>query len=206
MRPRESACRAGRWIATALTSLAVASTASAAPTAPEDIRDIRGPIVIPVWWHWPLLIAALLLSAMAAASAIRWWRRRHVELSPIERARQALARASAEAEAGRSHEWAEIVATTLRGALAARLGSAILPQTTSELSAAEWTRPPLALELDAPGVLALLEACDVARFARGSLDVAALVAFTAAARTATERLFASRHKTSTTPTAATVSP
>ena len=83
------------------------------------------------------------LAALAVVLVVRWWRARSLRaLSPLERARQALAAAEAHARAGRSREWAEIVAETLRGALAARLGTDVLPQTTAELSQAPWAQPP----------------------------------------------------------------
>ncbi|MGO8995249.1 MAG: hypothetical protein ACLQVI_18185 [Polyangiaceae bacterium] len=155
-----------------------------------DIRDIRGPIAIPPWWHWPLAIALAVLAAASIVLLVRWWRSRAPRaLSPLDRARQALATAEALAREGRSREWAEIVAETTRGALAARLGTDVLPQTTAELSQAAWTKPPASDELDATRLLALLETCDLARFAKARLDTEALVASTTQARELAERLF-----------------
>jgi len=164
---------------------------SPAPVTADDIRDIRGLIPIPPWWHWPLAIALAALAALAVVLLIRWWRARSLRaLSPLERALQALAAAEAHARAGRSHEWADIVAETVRGALAARLGTEVLPQTTAELSQASWTQPPLADELAAARVLELLETCDLARFAKARLDSPELVASTATACELVGRLFA----------------
>lgn len=163
----------------------------AAPAVSEDIRDIRGLVAIPPWWHWPLAIALAALAALAVVLVVRWWRARSARaLSPLERALHALAAAEAHARSGRSHEWADIVAETVRGALAARLGTAVLPQTTAELSKAPWAQPPLAEELAAPRILELLETCDLARFAKARLDTAALVASTATAGELVGRLFA----------------
>ncbi len=161
-----------------------------APTA-DDIRDIRGPIPIPPWWHWPLAIVVAALAALAVVLVVRWWRARSARaLSPLERALQAMAAAEAHARGGRAHEWADIVAETLRGALAARLGAVVLPQTTAELSQAAWAQPPLADELAAPRILELLETCDLARFAKARLDTTALLASTATACELVGRLFA----------------
>ena len=158
---------------------------------PDDIRDIRGPIPIPPWWHWPLAIAVAALVALAVVLLVRWWRARCAQaLTPLERARRALAAAEAHARSGRSHEWADIVAGTLRGALAARLGTDVLPQTTAELSKAPWAERPASDELGAPQVLALLETCDLARFAKARIDTTALVASTETARELVERLLA----------------
>jgi hypothetical protein len=167
-----------------------------------DIRDIRGPIAIPPWWRWPVAIALAAIALLAVTLLVRWWRARSARpLSPLERARQALDVAEGHAREGRSHEWADVVAETTRGALALRLGADILPQTTAELWKAEWVKPPLCDEVDAAHVLQLLETCDLARFAKASL------ASTGLARECTERLFAppptpsnTASKTAATPT------
>jgi hypothetical protein len=179
------------FVAIDLASAVAFAAPAAISAASDDIRDIRGPIAIPPWWRWPLVVALAAAAALAVVLLVRWWRARAARaLSPLERARLALEVAEAHARAGRAHEWADIVAETTRGALAARLGAAILPQTTSELAKGEWTRPPMADEVDAPRVLDLLETCDLARFARAPLDIAPLLAATAVARESTEQLFA----------------
>ena len=156
----------------------------------EDIRDIRGPIAIPPWWHWPLAIAVAVVLATAVVVAVRWWRARRLRpLTPLDLARQALVAAEAHAREGHSHEWADIVAETVRGALAARLGADVLPQTTAELADAPWAKPPLSDGLEIPRVLVLLETCDLARFAKARLDTAGLLASTGSAREIVERLF-----------------
>jgi hypothetical protein len=179
----------------ALLALAAAgltsSLAFAAPAAPDDIRDIRGLIAIRPWWHWPLAIALAAAAALAVVLVLRWWRARStVALSPLDLARRALETAEVHARAGRTHEWADIVAETTRGALAVRLGTDVLPQTTAELSQATWTHHPLAGDIDAARIVELLETCDLARFAKARLDENALLASTATARELTERLFA----------------
>jgi hypothetical protein len=161
-----------------------------APAAADDIRDIRGLIPIPAWWHRPLVIAAVVVVALGVALLVRWWRARPARVaSPLELARRALAAAETHALAGRAHEWADIVAETTRGALAARLGTEVLPQTTTELSEAPWARPPVAAEVHAERLLELLETCDLARFARAKLDTKTLLASTATAGDLVERLY-----------------
>lgn len=157
----------------------------------DDIRDIRGLVPIPPWWHWPLAIALAVLAALAVVLVVRWWRARSARvLSPLARALRALAAAEVHAREGRSHEWADIVAETVRGALAARLGTGVLPQTTAELSKAPWAQPPIADELPVARVLELLETCDLARFAKARLDTSALLASTSLACELVGRLFA----------------
>jgi hypothetical protein len=128
---------------------------------------------------------------LAVILLVRWWRiRASRALSPLERARQALALAETHAREGRSHAWADIVAETVRNALGVRIGAEVLPLTTAELALESWAGPPLKDELDAGSVLDLLETCDLARFAKASLEPAALLAFTGRAREVVERLFA----------------
>jgi hypothetical protein len=170
---------------------ALPALAFAAPAAGEDIRDIRGPIAIPPWWRWPLAIALAAAAAFVVLLAVRWWRARSARsLSPLERARRALDIAEERARQGRSREWADAVAETLRSALAARLGVGVLPQTTAELAQGAWTKTPPAEGIDSARLLALLGTCDLARFAKASLDAQSLVAETATARELTEYLFA----------------
>jgi hypothetical protein len=176
----------------ALVTLAGTSAmALAAPTADGDIRDIRGPVPIPPWWRWPL---AALAGAVAIGILVvlfrRWREHARRPLSPLERARKALEAAEALARAGDFRACAEILAETLRAALAVRLGAGVLPQTTAELRHGPWTKPPLSLEIEADTILALLETCDLARFARAKLDSNALLEATAMARALTERLHA----------------
>jgi hypothetical protein len=184
----------------ALSALAWPILAAAAPmrgAAPpaDDIRDIRPLISIPPWWYWLAAgIAAALISAAIFAS-IRYWRRRSQrQLTPEQRALQALTGAETLARAGQCREWAEIVAQTLRNALAARLGQEACPETTSELAAVDWPKLPLATTVDAPRLVELLTTCDLTRFALGRLDPSALLNETQAARTWITRLFAA-HET-----------
>jgi len=179
---------------------AASSLAFGAPLPEGDIRDIRGPIAIPPWWRWPLAVSLAALAALAVVLLVRWWRLRSARpLSPLELARRALTVAEAHAREGRSHEWAEVVAETTRGALARRVGAEILPLTTSELWKAGWAKPPLCDEVDAAQVLTLLDTCDLARFAKARLETSELLASTALARECTERLYAPPPKPSNTP-------
>jgi hypothetical protein len=210
--------RVGRVFAFATTSmaalsasaLAFAASAPVAVDAAEDIRDIRAPWAIPPWWRWPLAIAAAAVAALAIVLLVRWWQKRRARAqTPLERARESLRLAEAHARAGRSREWADIVSETLRGALAARLGASVLPQTTSELADAAWTQwayegpveatgaPPQTPATEgrlpeAPKIVELLRACDLARFAKASLGTDALVESTVVARDLVERLLAPR--------------
>ena len=179
--------------------------ALAAPPVVEDIRDIRAPLPIPPWWHWPLVIALAVLAVTAIVLLLRYWyKRRHRPLTLLELARQTLESAEKLAKMGRSHDWAELVAATMRGALAVRIGESVLPQTTNELAKAYWAKAPIDTELnpahdldtrflpETPQLLALLEICDLARFAQANLGVDELLAATASARDLVESLLSLR--------------
>lgn len=163
------------------------AAAAPAAAAAEDIRDIRAPLHIPEWWRWPLAIALAAIVAFAVIVLVRYWRKRHaLVLTPRERALEALRIAEEHAHAGRSREWGDLVSGALRGALAARLGADVLPQTTSELAKTELAAPVLK---DWPSIIGLLETCDLTRFARASLVVDALLTHTAAVRDLVEHLY-----------------
>lgn len=167
-----------------------ALAALAVPAASEDIRGIRPPLVIPPWWRVPLLAALVTLGVVVVVLAARaLWRRAHRPPTPLERALAALDLAATHAREGRAHAWADVVAETLRAALAVRLGAEVLPQTTSELAAAPWARwvaegsdRPAPTETrrlpEADAVLALLEITDLARFARAPIPAEALLGST----------------------------
>jgi hypothetical protein len=186
-----------------MSPFSLASALAAPAAAADDIRDIRGPLAIPEWSRWPLAIAICGLAALAVVLVVRWWRARRMRsMTPYERALAALRVAETHAREGRSHEWADVVAETLRGALSVRLGSEVLPKTTSELARTAWAHwtyqgpvereraAPAPALLDAPHLIELLEVCDLARFAMASLDTRALLEWTAFARDALEHLFA----------------
>lgn len=169
-----------------MNGLLLAAVAPAA--AAEDIRDIRPPLAFAEWWRWPLAIALAALAAFAVIMLVRYWKNRRARaLTPLQRALEALRLAEEHARAGRSREWAHIVALAVRDALAVRLGGGVLPRTTSELARAELCSVPLP---EAPNILELLETCDLTRFARASLEIDALLAQTAAARELVQLLHA----------------
>jgi hypothetical protein len=192
----------------AAVTLSRSLAAFVAPGTPasDDIRDIRPLIPIPPWWHGlglPLAIAALLVVLVLTYVAVR---RRKTELTPEQRAQAALGEAEALARAGRCREWAELVASTLRHALAARVGADVVPRTTSELAAIEWSARPDGALVDPQRLLDLLWTCDLTRFALGRLDPDSLLASTRSARLWVTHLFEVREVPAPTATAAEVTP
>jgi hypothetical protein len=159
-------------------------------TPSADIRDIRALISIPSLMPWVLGFALGLGVLVAAGLVVRHFlAKSRRPLTSEERANQALAQAEALAGAGRCREWAELVAHTLRSALAARLGRDTCPETTSELAATDWKDVPEAETVDAPGLAALLTSCDLSRFALGRLEPHELLVATDVARAWVKRLF-----------------
>jgi Domain of unknown function (DUF4381) len=162
-------------------------------TPAADIRDIRPLISIPSWMPWILGFALALALLGVIGFGVRYFlRKSRRPLTSEEQARAALVRAEALAKAGRCREWAELVAQTLRQALAARLGRDACPETTSELAATDWTLVPDAKTVDGQGLALLLSSCDLSRFALGRLEPSGLLAATDAARAWVKRLFAAQ--------------
>jgi hypothetical protein len=164
-------------------------------TIPEDIRDIRGPLMLPAWWRLPVAIALAAVVVVAAVLVIRWVKARRANrvLTPLERARATLRLAEDHAREGRTHECADLVAETVRASLAERMGTAVLPETTAELASRLWTSfsyegPVGRPALDVARVVALLETCDLLRFARASIATDVLVSETVNARAVVEQL------------------
>jgi hypothetical protein len=60
------------------------ATGMALPSpTPGDIRDIRGPLVIPIPWLMPALIAGgVVLALLLGWLARRWWKRRKLRVPP----------------------------------------------------------------------------------------------------------------------------
>lgn len=159
--------------------------------SPDDIRDIRPLLAIPPIWPWALVGALTLGLVVLLVLGVRAWRKRaRKPLTPEEQATAALARAEALARAGQCHEWGEVVAATLRSALASRLGQAACPQTTSELAKFDWARVQKTAAVDVNALIALLSTCDLTRFALARLEPNALLSETQAARDWVGRLFA----------------
>lgn len=157
----------------------------------DDIRDIRPLISIPPWWYWLAAGSAVALILALIFLLIRHWRRRSQRaLTPQQRALKRLTEAEALARVGHCKEWANVVAHTLRDALASRLEREALPETTGELHALDWQTLPRGQTVDAPRLVELLLTCDLTRFALGRLDASALLAETERARDFVERLFA----------------
>lgn len=141
----------------------------------EDIRDIRGPVPIPVAWHLPAAIIAGLLLAAAIVWFVRRRRRRPVPAPPPPTA-DAVALAALDAsralmDPARAREFGIAVSDAVRGYIEARFAAQAAHRTTEEflhdLVAAGGAElaPHRTLLAD------FLGHCDLAKFAREPLTV-----------------------------------
>jgi len=154
--------------------LAAAALAPAAASARPDIRDIRGPIEIPTVWPTMLMIAGGAALAVLLAALIYWLvgRLRKARIkTPADIALQRLERARALAREGRALELADELSDAVREYIQARFELRAPHRTTEEflhelLSARQ---SPVADHREALGEF--LGACDLAKFARFTIDV-----------------------------------
>lgn len=147
--------------------------ASAAPTRPvaaaasEDIRDIRGPIAIPVWWRWLALGGGAALATLAAGVTITLVRRRRRKpLAPHERALARLDAAEPLARAGQAHEYAAAASDAVREYIEECFGVRAAHVTTEEFFDELILQKSAPIDAHREPLLRFLGACDLAKFAR----------------------------------------
>jgi len=154
--------------------LTAAALAPAAAGARPDIRDIRGPIEIPTVWPTVLMIAGAAALAVLLGVLIYWLVRRMRKArikTPAEIALQRLERARALAREGQAMKLADELSDAVREYIQARFELRAPHRTTEEflhelLSARQ---SPVAAHREALGEF--LGACDLAKFARFTIDV-----------------------------------
>jgi len=152
------------------------TTGVAAPSpTPGDIRDIHGPIPIPIAWLVPLLVAgALLLAALAFWVGRRWWRRRQLRpappRAPDEVALERLAAARSLLDPARAREFSFAVSEALRLYIEDRFGVLAARRTTDEFLAGLLRAPAPALAAHAETLGEFLRRSDLVKFARAPLD------------------------------------
>jgi hypothetical protein len=157
---------------------------SAAVAAANDIRDIRGPIPIPVSVPWALYLGAIALLSLAVWAGVRVWRRRRARPpTPHERARAQLMAAEADPELQPPDVFAERVSGAVREYVEARFRLPATHQTSEEFLADLLVRDGLAPQLaeQRPTLTAFLHTCDFAKFAGRSLHRESMRALRAAA-------------------------
>jgi len=166
--------------------------------AAEDIRDIRGPVPIPVSWHVPAAIVAGLLLAAAIVWLVRRRRRRSVPLAAPPTA-DAVALAALEGarmlmDPARAREFGIAVSDAVRTYIEARFDARAAHRTTEEFLHDLMADGTAGLAPHRTLLADFLGHCDLAKFAREPLTVPDMDAMLASAVTFVRR-------TAATPTA-----
>jgi hypothetical protein len=155
-------------------SLTPALAATGTANVAQDIRDIRGPIVIPSVWPTVLLVAGVIATALllglVAYAVVRHFRRSRVK-TPAQVALARLEQARALARDGHAAELGEAISDTVRAYIEARFDLCAPKRTTEEFlhDLASASESPVAQHRDA--LSAFLGACDLAKFARFAIDL-----------------------------------
>lgn len=150
-----------------------AGLAVPSPT-PGDIRDIRGPVAIPIPWLVPALIAGgVLLALLLGWLARRWWKLRKLRVPPPRPADQvALERLEAARrliEPARAREFCFAVTEAVRFYIEDRFAVRAARRTTDEFLTDLVRTPTAGLASHADLLRDVLEQGDLVKFARATL-------------------------------------
>jgi hypothetical protein len=148
-----------------------------------DIHDIRAPFLIPQDWRVPTLVAA----AIVVLLALSWWvwrtvRARRPPLTLLQRTLQKLEATRALMEAGDAEAFSVAVSDTVRAYVEERFNVLATQRTTSEFLRDCLSQVGSALQAHEQSLGQFLKFCDLAKFARWSLDRAAMEGLLASAR------------------------
>jgi hypothetical protein len=158
------------WASTALVPPVAATTSAAAPApspATEDIRDVRGPLPIPLWWRWLALGAgAVVLAGLGTLAPVVIRRRRAKPLKPHERALLRLEQAQPLAVAGQVREYAGAASDAVREYIEERFLLRAAHSTTEEFFDGIMAQANALLGAHRESLQKFLGACDLAKFAR----------------------------------------
>lgn len=141
---------------------------------PADIRDIRGPVPIPIAWLLPLLIAGgVLLAALLGFLGWRWWKRRKSRIPPPrpadEVALERLEAARAFLDPAHAREFCFAVSEAIRFYIEDVFAVRAARRTTDEFLGDLVRRPtPGLVEHKAP-LEEFLQRSDLVKFARAPL-------------------------------------
>ena len=158
------------WASTAMVPPVPARTFAAAPaplSATEDIRDVRGPMPIPLWWRWLAVGGgAVLLAGLGTVAAVVIRRRRAKPLKPYERALLRLEQAQPLAVAGQVREYAGAASDAVREYIEERFLLQAAHSTTEEFFDGILAQAKAPLGAHRESLQEFLGACDLAKFAR----------------------------------------
>jgi hypothetical protein len=163
-------------------TVAAATTNTTAVT--DDIRDIRGVVAVPTPWQWFLYpVVALALVAIAMALVRRWRRPKPVApLLPHEVAMARLLAAEALIPEGKPREFGIAVSEAVRNYIEDRFSLRAAHRTTEEFIGQHLADEASPLLPHRDPLRAFLQSCDLAKFARWSLDEPAMRDLSGSAR------------------------
>jgi hypothetical protein len=151
--------------------------------AAADIRDIRAPYLIPRDPRVLILVAAGVLLLLA----LLWWawrkaRARRPQLTLLQRTLQQLEATRALMEAGDARAFAAAVSDVVRGYVELRFNVRATQRTTDEFLRDCLGQVGSALQAHERALVDFLKFCDLAKFARWSLDAQEMRGMLASAR------------------------
>ena len=136
-----------------------------------DIHDIRAPYLIPADWRVPVLVAI----GVVLVLALLWWawrrhRARRPQLTLLQRTLQQLEAARPLMAAGNTQAFALAVSDVVRGYVEVRFNVRAMQRTTPEFLRDCLGQAGSALQTHERALGEFLKFCDLAKFARWSLD------------------------------------
>jgi hypothetical protein len=152
-------------------------------TAAPDIRDIRPPYLIPLDWRvLALLGAGALLLLGLLWGGWRWYRARQRPLTLLQRTLQRLEATRVLMQAGDARAFSAAVSDVVRAYVEARFNVLATHLTTNEFLRACLGQVGSALQAHEHALSEFLNYCDLAKFARWSLDAEEMQRMLASAR------------------------
>lgn len=158
-----------------MTPAATTTSGVAAPSpTPADIRDIHGPVPIPIAWLLPaLVVGGLILAALVGLLLRRWWRRRARRVPPPRPADvialERLEAARALLDPAHAREFCFAVSEAVRLYVEDRFALRAARRTTEEFLGDLVRAPSPALRAHADGLAEFLRSSDLVKFARAPL-------------------------------------
>ncbi len=168
-----------------LIGAALAGSAIAVANAAEDIRDIRGPKVVPGSWVVPAVLVGVMLIALLVAYAI--WRRRHGgarsrKLTLSEQTLERLEGTKPLMQPATAREFGIAASEVIRHYIEKRFEVIATQRSPEEFLQTLLQSPHAALARHRPLLAEFLQQCDFVKFAGTSLAVADMEALFRSAR------------------------